>query len=299
MNATSEQGWHQLLRCRLAAEAERYALVLAAMGISSRLEPDGEGVLLLVRAADAARAQREIAAYVRENLRQSPPPPLARPLAEGLQGVAAYVAVLLFLHTASLRDAFGHDWLGAGMAQAGRILGGEWWRVVTALGLHADGAHLLGNLAFGSLFGLLLAQLIGGGLAWLAILLAGAFGNLLAAALHGAGHSSIGASTAVFAALGLLSALSWRQQAPARLRGLRRWGPLAAGVMLLAYLGVGGERTDVLAHVTGFAAGILGGLGLAALRGRVPTGPGAQLAYAVAAVAILVLAWLTALSAAG
>jgi len=284
-----EEPWVEVRRCRLRAEAERYTLVLAAMGIGSRLAPEEGRVVLLVAPGDAERARHEIAAYVAENLRQTPPPPAVRPMPEALRGVLAYVALLLFLHAAAGRGAFGLDWLGAGAAQAGRILDGELWRTVTALGLHADGAHLLGNIAIGGLFGLFLGQLLGGGLAWLAILLAGTAGNFLAALLRGGEQSSIGASTAVFAALGLLSALSWRQQAPARLRGLRRWAPLAAGAMLLGYLGIGGERTDVLAHVTGFLAGVAGGLGLTRL--RPPLGAGAQLAYGASTVLLLLLAW--------
>lgn len=290
-----DEAWVEVRRCRLRAEAERYALVLAAMGIGSRLAPEEGGVALRVAPADAERARREIAAYVAENTRRTPPPPAVRPMPEALRGVLAYVAVLLFLHAAAGRGAFGLDWLGAGAAQAGLILGGELWRTVTALGLHADGGHLLGNLAIGGLFGLFLGQLLGGGLAWLSILLAGAAGNLAAALLRGGEQASIGASTAVFAALGLLSALSWRQQAPARLRGLRRWAPLAAGAMLLGYLGVGGERTDVLAHVTGFLAGVAGGLGLTLL--RPPLAAGAQLAYGAGAVLLLLLAWGVALAA--
>jgi hypothetical protein len=34
----------------------------------------------------------------------------------------------------------------------GLIHSGEWWRTITALFLHANGAHLLNNLVFGTLF---------------------------------------------------------------------------------------------------------------------------------------------------
>ncbi|MDF2097073.1 rhomboid family intramembrane serine protease [Aquibaculum arenosum] len=288
--------WVVVRRSRRRSEAERYALVLAAMGITSRLHRDGEWITLSVAPHHAASAEREIGAYVKENSHQTPAAPTIRPGREALLGVLAYACVLFFLHGAALRDAFGLDWLSAGAAQAGLILDGQLWRTATALGLHGDGTHLLGNLALGGFFGFLLAQLLGGGLAWLAILVSGAVGNLLAAVLRSNEQTSIGASTAVFAALGLLCALSWRHQAPARFRGLRRWLPFAAGAMLLAYLGVGGERTDVLAHVTGFAAGAGGGFLLAQIGPRVPLGSAAQLAYALAAVLLFTLAWLIALA---
>ena len=85
------------------------------------------------------------------------------------------------------------------MKQAGLIRAGEWWRTFTALGLHADPLHLAGNLIYGLIFGFLAGQLLGWGLAWSGLLLAGALGNLLNAFLQAPTHSSIGASTAVFA----------------------------------------------------------------------------------------------------
>src|SRR5690625_425299 len=274
-------------------EAERYALVLAAMGITSRIHFDGERVLLLVAPSDAERARVEIAAYVRENSQPAPRRLNIHPTRDAILGVAGYACLLLFLHGAAIRDAFGIDWLSIGLARAGLIQGGELWRVLTALGLHGDGAHLLGNLAFGGLFGFLLAQLIGAGLAWLAILLAGGVGNLLAAFLRAPDHGSVGASTAVCAALGLLATLSWLQQTPERFRGLRRWLPFAAGAMLFAWLGIGDERTDVLAHLTGLASGVAAGLFLAWL--RPPLRADAQPGYGLAALLIFLLAWLVAI----
>lgn len=288
-----EEAWVVVRRCRLRREAERYALVLAAMGISSRIHFDGERVLLLVANENAGAADREILTYVRENSHPAPQPLKIQPTKDALLGVGAYLCLLLFFHGASLRDAFGFDWLTMGMAQAGSIQAGEVWRSVTALALHGDGAHLLGNLAFGGFFGFLLAQLIGAGLTWLAILLAGSFGNLLAACLRSGSHSSVGASTAVFAALGILITLSWVRQPSERFRGLRRWLPFAAGAMIFAYLGVGGERTDVLAHVTGLGAGILAGLFLAWLRPSLR--PEAQLRYALTALLVFMSAWAIAL----
>ena len=272
--------------------------MLAAVGIDCRLVPRGGAIGLSVAPPDAARARQQLAAYAQENRRRRPPPAL-RGLMEGADGVLAYCAVLLFLHGASSRQAFSQDWLSAGAAQAGLIVEGEWWRTLTALGLHADLGHLASNLAFGSLLGLLLAQLLGAGLAWLAILLAGALGNALNALLHPAAHTAIGASTAVFAALGILAALTWSHRAPLWRYGLRRWLPLAAGVMLLAYMGMGGERTDIGGHFAGFATGAASGVGLAYAGQRVPQGTGAQWAFGSAALALFTLAWLLALRAHG
>jgi hypothetical protein len=97
-------------------------------------------------------------------------------------------------------------------------------------------------------------------------------------------------------------ARAWRWQRHARRSqivpwrgGLRRWAPLGAGIMLLAFLGFGGEWTAVGAYVAGFAVGVLIGLALAHAAGRVPQGPGPQRIYGALACGLFAFAWLLAL----
>ena len=149
-----------------------------------------------------------------------------------------------------------------------------------------------------TVFSLLLAQITGSGLAWAAMIAAGTMGNVANALIQSGNHTSIGASTALFAGIGLLAALRQKQHAPSR-RGfssLRRWAPLAGGVMLLAFLGFSGERTDILAHVLGFAMGLAGGLGL----GRFERNWAADLVFqfkcGAFAIGSIVLAWAVAIS---
>ena len=97
-----------------------------------------------------------------------------------------YCVVLVVFFQASQRGVFSQDWFAAGAAQAGLIADGQWWRVFTALGLHVDIAHLFSNLALGSLLGVFLSQLLGPGLAWLAILLAVLAINLMGDGLRDA-----------------------------------------------------------------------------------------------------------------
>ena len=299
MTDNPHDGWVEVRRFTARADAEQHALVLAAVGIGCQLVPREGAVGLAVAHPDAARARQELASYALEDQRWSQSSPPTRPLIQGLDNTLAYCAVLLLLFGASRRQTFSQDWWSAGTAQAGLIVDGEWCRTLTALGLHADLGHLVSNLAFGSFLGLLLAQVLGAGVAWLAILLAGAAGNALNALLHPAAHTAVGASTAVFAALGLLAALTWSQRACLWQHGLRRWLPLAAGVMLLAYLGFGGERTDLGGHIAGFAAGTTLGVGLAYAGHCVPQGTSAQWTFGTAALALFALAWLLALRAHG
>jgi membrane associated rhomboid family serine protease len=183
--------------------------------------------------------------------------------------------------------------------QAGEVVTGQWWRAVTALTLHADAGHVLANLVFGAVFGLLAGRALGGGVAWLVIVAAGVLGNLANAWVRPPEHVSIGASTAVFASLGMLVAHAlyhWRDE---RGTGLRRWRPLVGGLLLLAYTGVGGPRTDVVAHVTGFLAGLLIGWAGCRLPPRVLASGRVQAAAGLAALVIVVVAWAAALIALG
>jgi membrane associated rhomboid family serine protease len=260
-------------------------------------------VTLLVPTSEALRARQQLIQYARENREhrveenrdQDGGKRQPRRLIDGLPSAVGCAGTLVLLHAWSRQSAFFQDWLPAGAAQATLILGGEWWRTMTALGLHADLGHLAGNVIFGIVFGLLVAQIFGSGLGWLVILLAGAAGNALNALIQPEAHTAIGASTAVFAAVGILSGVMWRRKRYAR--GLRRWTPLAGGLMLLVYLGIGGERTDVGSHVAGFATGVFSGAMLAQVHGRLPKGARAQQAFGAAAALLFALAWVLALRA--
>jgi membrane associated rhomboid family serine protease len=140
----------------------------------------------------------------------------------------------------------------------------EWWRPLTALFLHADAVHLLGNLTFGLWYGSLVNRALGTLLGWGLVLLSGVLGNLLVAAIHyPQPHLSLGASTAVFGALGLLVAEGlihrWQQRWLSRLAPLMV--PLVAGGVLLGLTGgFDNPQTDGMAHVMGFLTGIVLGL---------------------------------------
>jgi membrane associated rhomboid family serine protease len=166
-----------------------------------------------------------------------------------------YAFVLILVAYCAGIEAFGVDWLGAGAleSKAGAAL--EWWRAVTALTLHLDQEHLLGNLLFGIGIGVLAGRMFGPGCAWLGILLSGAAANIIDMLVSPSGHRAVGASTAVFAALGLLAGFGWGERRDLRDRRFYRWAPLFAGVCLLALLGAGSEHVDVLGHLLGFTTG--------------------------------------------
>jgi membrane associated rhomboid family serine protease len=284
-----------LRRCAGRDRAEDYALVLTAKGLDSAILPDGRGYKLLVAPKDAIQASYELTAYDAENQQRPVRKRLTKLAPLNLDLLLGYWIALVFFFGASNRNAFSINWLEIGSAQTSLIRAGEWWRIVTALFLHANGGHLLNNLVFGTVFLVLLSQVLGGGMTALAVVAAGAAGNALNALVRPETHASIGASTAVFAAVGLLAAMKqdWRH---GRLSSnLRDWAPLAAGIMLLAFLGFSEGQTDILAHVFGFVSGIALGAMLAWQDRPWAVDKVIQWKAAGAAVAIVVLAWLIAI----
>ena len=171
---------------------------------------------------------------------------------------------------------------------------GEWWRTITALTLHSGIRHLAGNILFGTLFGLMAGRLVGSGVAWGGIVIASAAANLFNTALLQSTHRAIGASTAVFAALGLVSGYVWRARLMAQDRWPLRLGPIIGGVALLAYTGTGDENTDIGAHLAGFGCGFLAGMALT-LASSYLVQRSLQLSSGVAALFLVAWSWLVAL----
>lgn len=258
------------------------SLVLEALAIAHEVRSNLRGEWsLAVAAGDVAAAEAVLAAWASEN--EPKPRPAPRPeYGRSLVGVVAAGALVGF--AVLLGWGIGASWVEPGRADAGRMLGGEWWRAVTALTLHADAGHVAGNAIALGLLLTALTQRLGPGLAAWAALVAGITGNVATALLAGAGHVSVGASTAVFGALGMLSALHGLEK--------RTWLTLGSGVALLGLLGTG-ERADLLAHVLGFAVGALEGLAVRHV--AAPRRSVLQPMIAMAALAPLVAAWWLAL----
>ena len=242
--------------------ARAYGLTLTAMDIRSVITTEKGGYGVYVSPEDVLRANWELDQYDAENTTGTKS--LKTHSARATYTVSftttalAYAAILTFFFGAARRGTFEIDWLGAGAMVSHHVLAKfEIWRTVTALTLHMDFAHLAGNIAFGIMFVYLLSKETGTGIAWVSMVMAGAAGNLLNAVWQSPTHISIGASTAVFAAIGLMAALKHKWRPPEV--SLRYWAPLGGGLMLVAYLGFGGGNTDIGAHVFGFFAGMAGG----------------------------------------
>ncbi|HKD54979.1 MAG TPA: rhomboid family intramembrane serine protease [Steroidobacteraceae bacterium] len=269
---------------------EERLLVLTAMGVEGVVTEGVGEFLVQVAAADAADAARHLQQYEAENRPAAPPAPPRRPYRFAWVGCLGYVLVLLGVAWALSNGAVRLDAFELGELDAARVQAGQWWRAWTALTLHLDGPHLVANLAAGVWFGYLAGRQMGSGTAWLLTVSGGALANLLEGLLAPPEHRAVGASTAVFSALGAMAAYSWRERFALPQSWARRWGPLVAGVILLGWTGSAGEGTDVMGHLAGFAVGVLLGA-TAALPGvrrqleRVPQVVSGALALASVAIA--------------
>ena len=279
-------------------EADDWALVLIAEGISAEVIRSNAGFTVGVADGSSEAARRILDAWRRERSERSRRLALPRPTdATPLDAAMAYLLALGMLAFHLGLDASGR-WamlIERGRSQAALVLEGEWWRLITALTIHTDLSHVLGNTLFGGFFLAMVAGRLGIGIALLCFVTTGALGNLANAIYYGSAHGSVGASTGVFGLVGILAGLAaWRRHQTAS-PGRGPWVALGAGLALVAMLGGNGPRVDFSAHLFGLAAGSLaGGLLAIPFANRPRPGPIGQAVAGLVAMTLLVGTWLLA-----
>lgn len=276
------------------SSCREFSLVLEAKDIEHEVRDSGDSWLLTVPPPLLHRAYEEISRYSAERSVPRSVPNTIEPFSGAAIGAAGYVLVLLATAYCAGIGLFGADWLSVGALDVDAAR--EWWRAVTALTLHLDQEHLLGNLLFGVAAGVAAGRLLGPGVAWASVLGAGALANYAEVLIAPAAHRAVGASTAVFATLGLIAGLAWRQRLTLRERRWYAAAPLIAGICLLTLLGAGNAHVDVLGHALGFFFGV--GVGWFYARTGMPRNRGKRLQVAAGSAAALLVcaAWLLALS---
>ncbi len=244
-------------------EGLEHGLVVLAMGEPCWLVPTGGGHGLFVEAGIAEAVVEQLAQFDRESAHWPPKPAAVKRTAPTPAPVSPLVwalAVCGVFWAQDRRPALTEGWA----MDAGAVFdGGEGWRTFTALFLHADLGHLVSNLASGIFVFSVVVSMWGEVRGWLLLAVAATGGNVAAAALsYPEPYRSIGASTAVFAGLGLLTGRAiragWRALPAQRWR--KAFVPFASGVAVLGLFGAGGVQVDALAHATGFGAGLALGL---------------------------------------
>jgi len=270
------------------------ALVLTSLQIPHQLIDDNGTCVLIVPAQFSAQASNELQLYDEENPPIRPKPVRKVEYQNAVPGLIGYVFVICMIAGMAGYSFFQTNWFVAGRVDGELIRDGEIWRLFTALTLHSGVRHLLSNIVFGVFFGLFAGRLLGSGVAWLAIVLAAASGNALNTLFLDATHRSIGASTAVFAALGLVAGYVWFGKLMSQERWSNRYGPIVGGLALLMYTGTGGENTDIGAHLLGFVCGFGAGLILIRL-GKIPKDIQTQLVAGAIAFGLIFFSWSVAL----
>lgn len=232
------------------------ALVLDSAGIRYSLHPKNETLTVSHPMAD--KAKHQLKSYFEENKNWPEQPPTAP--ARGTLEKQPTILLIGFLAVFFLITGPWNDkalWFHNGAINSAAILyQHEWWRLVTALTLHADLLHVTGNCLIGGFLVHLLVNQLGSGTGWFLLITSGAAGNFLNIATRNTVHYSVGFSTSIFGAIGIFCGLQiLSEKKNINLKNLLI--PLGAGIGLLAMLGVSGERTDIGAHFFGFVCGLL------------------------------------------
>lgn len=213
-----------------------------------------------------------------------PPPPVRRPRPSWAVAPATYLLVgincAVFLamvaHGISAGSPTTDQLMHWGADNAGSVLiGGEWWRIVTAMFVHVGILHLATNMWCLWNLGLLAEPLLGSPGVLAVYILTGAAGNLLSTLVnwvsyHNAGlfPAGAGASGAVFGIAGALIVLLKSHRLPVppeELNKLRRSVIYFAAINLVIGFSISfgtraigsGLRIDNMAHLGGFTCGLL------------------------------------------
>lgn len=244
-------------------QADLILVLLASQSVRAVIDtgPDGS-CNILVPDDDVFKARQQLKKYARENKAVPGPPPhvpaqiFFSPTALALAFFLAaihYILITRGLHKQAILN-FG--------ASSYYLSQGQSFRAVTALFLHSDTEHLLGNMAGILVLAGPLLRVTGYGQGLLLLLAAGTAGNLISESFGRDLRLSIGASTMVMASAGLLGARRMtidensRRSVLPKLKGL---APFAAAATLTAMFSHG-DNTNVSAHLFGFLAGT--GIGL-------------------------------------
>lgn len=238
-----------------------YSLVLSSANIPHTINCNQDNTIELVIAAPhRERALYEIASYLQENKNWPPPVPVApsyNPSFKAMSFIVIGGIVLIYSISGDWHPE--SIWFKKGAGDSTAILqGGEYYRLITPLMLHADLVHLMGNSFLGGFLLHFYFKIMGNGLGLFTMLATATLANYVNVLAHGSGHHFVGFSTAVFSVVGVLCTSSYQKSTSTI--NFHLFMPVMAGLALLALLGAGGERTDLGAHFFGFATGLVAGV---------------------------------------
>jgi len=274
-------------------KAQEWLFVLRSVGLDGVVRQlVGGGFVLMVQSTIRDEAVRQLTDYEAENREAAQPRKRDRAL-YGASPWAALTMVAMVAFYALTGPVRGDSkWFRAGIADAGALLHGAPWQAVTALTLHSDSTHVLGNAASGFLFLTAVHQRLGAGLGTFTVLAAGAAGNVMNAVWHKGDHRSLGASTAVLAAVGVLASTQFLMNLQIEKKWTTWVAPILGGLALLGTIGAN-PHSDLYAHLWGLVAGMAFGLfvGLFVRRRTTPLSTPVQASFGVLSAASVLGSW--------
>lgn len=241
-----------------AKKANLILLILASQNINAQTQKNEGYFDILVAESQAEAALSAVHTYdmenrfsrIRHQIQSIPVSSFFSPAAFVIMGI------LCAIHAAGIYYGTQEMLILKYGASALYILQGENYRAVTALFFHADVQHVLGNMAGILIFAAPVIRILGYGTGPFTLLFCGTTGNLMNAHLFRTAHLSIGASTAIMAAAGLLCA--FQVISKGSVFKLKNLMSIFAGAILVALFSQG-ENTDVWAHIFGFLSGLITG----------------------------------------
>ncbi len=239
--------------------SETWTLVLSAMGIDHQIVENINGFELFVPPDQAEKAQAELENYFQENHNWPSILPAKDDFSPSFYPPSLLLMGVLFLFfTVTGPWQNKSIWFVGGSGNTEAILERwEWWRLVTALSLHADLTHVLGNCFLGFILIHFFFKMTGNGLGAFSLLFSAVNGNFINVLIKGPGYSFVGFSTANFGLIGMLAMLSYFEKR--KYRPIHFLMPIMAALAFLAMLGSSGERTDLGAHFFGLLCGLVCG----------------------------------------
>ena len=245
--------WVTVAQARTRQHITELELVLIAVGLKTEIRRSMWGWRLMTPRSQEQLANHHLRLYKVENRTvQNRQDPLM--FRVGWQGILAYLILIwgIFLLDHLTANRIFRD----GALYAGAVFDGYWFLTITALTLHSDFQHILGNSIIGVIVSWVACRYFGVGLGWLLILLSGVLGNFLNAFVRPDTFASIGASTAIFGGIGLICGFIVHRRYVRGRSMTFNFAPLVAAIAFFLLFGIGSANTDVVGHFMGMLAGI-------------------------------------------
>jgi len=247
-------------------QANLFILILESQGISADFTRKDGVFDIIINDRDRQGAERAITKFLKENVKKNnknTPEISSLYIEKPVMIFSVFVLAAIYFGSACAGNE--KKIIMEYGCSAFYILNGQYYRIITGLMLHAGVEHLAGNVAGLLAFGIPVCTIAGAGAGLFLIILTGAAGNLINACMYRTAHLSIGASTSVMGAIGLLVAFQTMKKI--KLSGFNRRTiiPFGAGAALIGMLS-GGQNTDISAHFFGFITGLAAGLGFSFLQ---------------------------------